>query len=94
MLLSLRQKCCQSFKKKRRSLSELKGLSSAYRCYLSVAGEGGVVKQEVSTEKHHDGIIYTQDGPVYKDGPLQQRVLRNVSEEKHNIKANGASESC
>lgn len=66
----------------------------SYCCYLSVAGEGGVVKQEVSTEKHHDGIIYTQDGPVYKDGPLQQRVLRNVSEEKHNIKANSVSESC
>lgn len=50
--------------------------------YLSVAGEGGVVKQEVGAEKHHDSIVDAQDGPVDEDGPPQQRVLRNVSEER------------
>ena len=48
-------------------------------CYLSVAGEGGVVKQEVSTEEHHDGVVHTQESPVNEDGPPQQRVLSNVS---------------
>jgi len=48
--------------------------------YLSVAGEGGVVKQEVDPEEHHNGVVHTQDGPVYEDGPAQQRVLRDVSE--------------
>lgn len=59
----------------------LKEPSLTHRCYLSVAGEGCVVKQEVSTEEHHDGVIHTQDGPVYEDGPLQQRVLSNISVE-------------
>lgn len=49
--------------------------------YLSVAGEGGVVKQEVGAEKHHDSVVDAQDGPVDEDGPPQQRVLRDVSEE-------------
>lgn len=53
-----------------------------YWWYLSVAGEGGVVKQEVGTEEHHDGIVNTQDGPVDEDGPPQQRVLGDVSIEK------------
>lgn len=48
--------------------------------YLSIAGEGGVVKQEVGTKKHHNSIVDTQDGPVDEDGPSQQRVLCNVSE--------------
>lgn len=50
--------------------------------YLSVAGEGGVVKQEVGAEKHHDSVVDAQDGPVDEDGPPQQRVLRDVSEER------------
>lgn len=47
--------------------------------YLAVAGEGGVVKQEVSTKEHHNGIINAQDCPVYEGGPPQQRVLSNIS---------------
>lgn len=47
--------------------------------YLSIAGEGSVVKQEISTEEHHNSIIDTQDSPVSKGGPLQQRVLSNIS---------------
>lgn len=50
--------------------------------YLSVAGEGGVVKQEVGAEKHHDSVVDAQDGPVDEDAPPQQRVLRDVSEER------------
>lgn len=41
------------------------------------------MKQEVSAEEHHDGIVHTKHGPVHEDGPLQQRVLGNVSEGKH-----------
>lgn len=47
--------------------------------YLSIAGEGSVVKQEISTEEHHNSIINTQDGPVKKGGPRQQRILSNIS---------------
>lgn len=47
--------------------------------HLAIAGEGGVVKQEVSTKEHHDGVIYPQDSPIYEDGPPQQRVLSNIS---------------
>lgn len=47
--------------------------------YLSIAGEGSVVKQEISTEEHHNSIIDTQDCPVNKGGPLQQGVLSNIS---------------
>lgn len=50
-----------------------------HRHYLSIAGEGSVVKQEISAEEHHNSIIDTQYGPVNKDRPLQQRVLCNIS---------------
>lgn len=53
--------------------------------YLSVAGEGGVIEQEVGAEKHDDGVVNAQNGPVYKGGPSQQRVLGNISAEKREI---------
>lgn len=51
--------------------------------YLAIAGEGSVVKEEISTEEHHNSIIDPQDGPVNKGGPLQQRVLSDVSGEEN-----------
>lgn len=61
------------------SLFQLKSPSWTRGYYLSVAGEGGVVKQEVSTKEHHNGVIHAQDGPIYEGGPPQQRVLSDVS---------------
>lgn len=53
--------------------------------YLSVAGEGGVIEQEVDAEKHDDGVVDPQNGPVYEGGPSQQRVLGNISAERRKI---------
>lgn len=48
--------------------------------YLAVAGEGGVVKQEVGTEEEDNSIKHTQACPVEKDRPAEEGVLRNVPE--------------
>lgn len=58
------------------------------RRYLSVAGEGGVVKQEVNTEEHHNGVVNAQEGPVNEGGPAQQRVLSDVSVRNTQITGN------
>lgn len=46
--------------------------------HLAVAGEGGVVKQEVGTEEEDDGVEHTQARPVEEDGPAEEGVLRYV----------------
>lgn len=46
--------------------------------HLAVAGEGGVVKQEVGTEEEDDGVKHTEARPVEEDGPAEERVLRYV----------------
>lgn len=43
--------------------------------HLAVAGEGGVVKQEVGTEEEDDGVEHTQARPVEEDGPAEEGVL-------------------
>lgn len=60
--------------------------------YLSVAGEGGVVKQEVGPEEHHQGVIHTQESPIYEDGPAQQRVLSDIPEDKHKLEINSVND--
>lgn len=37
--------------------------------YLSIAGEGGVVKQEVSTKEEDNSVKQAQEGPVDEDRP-------------------------
>lgn len=32
--------------------------------YLSIACEGGVVKQEVNTEEHDESLVDAEEGPV------------------------------
>lgn len=64
---------------KKKNILNTSKLPAACVCYLSIAGEGGVVKQEVSTKEHHNRIIYTKYGPINEDGPPQQRVLSNIS---------------
>lgn len=48
--------------------------------HLAIAGEGGVVKQEVGTEEEDDGVKHTQACPVEEDRPAEEGVLGNVPE--------------
>lgn len=48
--------------------------------HLAIAGEGGVVEQEVGTEEEDDCVKHTQARPVQEDGPTEEGVLRNVPE--------------
>ena len=48
--------------------------------HLAVAGEGGVVKQEVGTEEEDDGVEHPQARPVQEDGPAEEGVLGDVPE--------------
>lgn len=58
--------------------------------HLTIAGEGCVVKQEVSTEEEHDGVEDSQEGPVDEDPPPQQGVFGDVpaGDERENFAAN------
>lgn len=51
---------------------------SRVEAHLAVAGEGGVVKQEVGTEEEDDGVEHPQARPVEEDGPAEEGVLRDV----------------
>lgn len=50
--------------------------------HLAVAGEGGVIEQEVGTKEEDDGVKQTQARPVEEDGPAEEGVLCYVSEGK------------
>ena len=48
--------------------------------HLAIAGEGGVVKQEIGTKEEDNSIKHTQARPVQEDGPAEKGVLGYVSE--------------
>lgn len=48
--------------------------------HLAIAGEGGVVEQEVGTEEEDDRVKHTQACPVQEDRPTEEGVLRDVPE--------------
>lgn len=50
--------------------------------HLAIAGEGGVVKQEVGTKEEDNSIKYTQACPVQENRPAQEGVFCYVSERK------------
>lgn len=50
--------------------------------HLAIAGEGGVVEQEVSTEEEDNSIKHAQARPVQEDRPAEERVLRYVPEKE------------
>lgn len=43
--------------------------------YLAIAGEGGVVKQEVGTKEEDNCIKHTQARPIEEDRPAEEGVL-------------------
>lgn len=43
--------------------------------HLAIAGESGVVKQEVGTKEEDDGVEYAQARPIHEDGPAEEGVL-------------------
>lgn len=47
--------------------------------YLSVAGEGCVVKKEESTKEENHRIEDPQKRPVDEGGPRQEGILGNIS---------------
>lgn len=49
--------------------------------HLAIAGESGVVKQEVGTEEEDNSVKHTQARPIDEDGPAKEGVLRYVPEE-------------
>lgn len=56
----------------------------ATQAHLSVAGEGGVVEQEVGTKEEDDGVEHAQTRPVQEDRPAKQGVLSYIPEKHRN----------
>lgn len=50
--------------------------------HLAIAGEGGIVKQEVGTKEEDNSIKDTQARPVQEHRPAQQGVFCYVSERR------------
>lgn len=50
--------------------------------HLAIAGEGGVVKQEVGTKEEGNSVKHTQACPVQENRPAKEGVLRYVSEKE------------
>ena len=50
------------------------------QAHLAIAGEGGVVEQEVGTKEEDNGAKNAQARPIEEDRPAQQGVLRYVPE--------------
>lgn len=74
-------------------ISQISPLPS--EAHLAVAGEGGVVKQEVGTKEEDNGVKHTQACPVEEDGPAEERVLRYVPvEEKYASAMDHTSLTC
>ncbi|TNN37922.1 hypothetical protein EYF80_051919 [Liparis tanakae] len=48
--------------------------------HLAIAGEGGVVEQEVGTKEEDDGVEHAEARPVQEHGPAEERVLPHVPE--------------
>lgn len=48
--------------------------------YLAIAGEGGVVKQEVGTKEEDNGVKHAEACPVQEDRPAEEGVLSYVPE--------------
>ncbi len=43
--------------------------------HLAIAGEGGVVKQEVGTKEEDNSVKHTQARPIQEDRPAEEGVL-------------------